>query len=314
MTKSDTSCGWLKVFRKCEGSEVFANDGVWKLWCLCLFRASHTAHWTSIKTGRGSTKIQLQPGQLVFGRSAFAKVLNANPNTVYKRLKVLEKMGNVTTQPLAHYTVVTVVRWRFYQFPKAEGNTQVTGKLEKSNTQTLSEKPPSHSQEQGLLGSIPPESNTQVTGKLEKSNTYKKGLKKRNYSRNSNEFRLGSFLLSQIRDRKSDFKEPDLQKWAYHIGLMIRIDGRKPERIAEVIEWCQADAFWRNVILSTVKLRKQFDQLELKIQGAASASTTPLHRGADGRTPAEIAMAEVERQKQERLKKLQENEGNVKAG
>ena len=42
---------------------------------------------------------------------------------------------------------------------------------------------------------------------------------------------------------------------------MIRRDGRRPERIREVILWAQNDSFWRKNILSTGSLRDKFDQV-----------------------------------------------------
>jgi hypothetical protein len=81
---------------------------------------------------------------------------------------------------------------------------------------------------------------------------------------NSDEFRLSELLLNLILERKKDFKKPDLRSWSVSIERMIRLDKRTPERIEAVIRWCQQDDFWQNNILSTEKLRKQFDQLELK--------------------------------------------------
>ena len=46
---------------------------------------------------------------------------------------------------------------------------------------------------------------------------------------------------------------------------MLRIDKRKTERIEQVINWCQQDEFWKNNILSSEKLRIQFDKLELEM-------------------------------------------------
>ena len=83
---------------------------------------------------------------------------------------------------------------------------------------------------------------------------------------NSKEFILSQLLLKLILERKPDFKKPDLQGWAVHIDKMIRIDKRTPEKIEPVIKWCQQDDFWQNNILSTAKLRKQFDQLEMKMK------------------------------------------------
>ena len=89
--------------------------------------------------------------------------------------------------------------------------------------------------------------------------------KKRSFVETQKEFQLSKLLLSLIRERKPDFKEPNLQKWAREIDLMIRIDKRKPEKIEKVIRWCQEDDFWQNNILSTQKLRKHYDQLTLKM-------------------------------------------------
>ena len=75
---------------------------------------------------------------------------------------------------------------------------------------------------------------------------------------------LSQLLLDLISERRPNLKKPDIIKWAEHIDLMIRVDKRDPEEIKTVIEWCQADEFWQNNILSTAKLRKQYDQLALK--------------------------------------------------
>jgi hypothetical protein len=92
------------------------------------------------------------------------------------------------------------------------------------------------------------------------------------FSVDSTEFKLAKLLFDTIRKRKPDFKEPNLQVWAVHIDLMIRRDGRKPDRIAEVIQWCQADSGdggkwkgWQDNVLCTETLRKKFDQLELRM-------------------------------------------------
>lgn len=90
--------------------------------------------------------------------------------------------------------------------------------------------------------------------------------KKNPFVEGSDELRLATLLFSEIRKRKPDFKQPNLQSWAKEIDKMLRLDKRKPERIEAVILWCQTDDFWQDNILSTHKLRRQFDQLELKMQ------------------------------------------------
>lgn len=127
----------------------------------------------------------------------------------------------------------------------------------------------------------------------------KVNLKKR---RNSEAFRLASFLFSEIQRRKPDFRKPDLQSWAKHVERMIRLDKRKPDRIESVIRWCQNDngdgskwRGWQNNVLSTAKLREKFDRLELAMEeGAiAAAGTAKVVRDANGKTPRERLLAEM---------------------
>ena len=72
-------------------------------------------------------------------------------------------------------------------------------------------------------------------------------------------------LFNLIRERRSTFKKPGLDKWAKAVDLMIRKDGREAAEIEQVIRWSQKDEFWQDNILSTAKLRKQFDQLAMKM-------------------------------------------------
>ncbi|MCK4328766.1 hypothetical protein KAX02_02880 [candidate division WOR-3 bacterium] len=88
---------------------------------------------------------------------------------------------------------------------------------------------------------------------------------KKNMS-DSIEYRLANYLLKFILNRNPKHKKPNIQSWAKHIDLMLRIDNHQVEDIRAVIKWCQIDSFWQNNILSTKKLREKFDQLYLKMQ------------------------------------------------
>jgi len=74
---------------------------------------------------------------------------------------------------------------------------------------------------------------------------------------NNSKSRLASFSPSQ--------KEKHIQKWAKHIDLMLRVDKRNSADVEEVIYFAQRDGFWQDNILSTRKLREQFDQLYPKM-------------------------------------------------
>ena len=83
---------------------------------------------------------------------------------------------------------------------------------------------------------------------------------------------------------------------------MLRHDKRKPEIIEKVILWCQGDDFWQNNILSTGKLRKQFDRLEMQMR-----------KPKKGREVSpEVAVAEVPVERQE-ISEAQRKENMRKA-
>jgi uncharacterized protein YdaU (DUF1376 family) len=106
--------------------------------------------------------------------------------------------------------------------------------------------------------------NAMVLPMANDSSSSSSSISKRIYSPNSDEFRLSELLLKFILERRNGFKKPDLQKWAVHIDKMIRIDKRPTSEIEQIIRWCQKDNFWQNNILSTDKLRVQYDKLALK--------------------------------------------------
>lgn len=101
-----------------------------------------------------------------------------------------------------------------------------------------------------------------------------------NYRSTSDEVKLASLLGILILERKPDYKnvinqqKKEWQDWAKDIDLMIRKDNRGISKISIVIKWCQQSNFWQNNILSTNKLREQFDKLELQIESEGKMETT----------------------------------------
>jgi predicted transcriptional regulator len=65
--------------------------------------------------------------------------------------------------------------------------------------------------------------------------------------------------------------------WRRQCRLMLDVDGRTVEKIAKCIEWCQADPFWHQNILSMPKLRKQYTQLQLRALAEQNKVATVHH-------------------------------------
>ncbi|RKY68395.1 MAG: hypothetical protein DRP97_06355 [Candidatus Latescibacterota bacterium] len=88
------------------------------------------------------------------------------------------------------------------------------------------------------------------------------------YSGDSIEYKLSSLLYRHILKRNPEYKAPNWKIWCVDMNKILRIDKRRPEQVEKVINWCQKDDFWQDNILSPRKLRRQYDQLVLKMKKA----------------------------------------------
>lgn len=101
------------------------------------------------------------------------------------------------------------------------------------------------------------------------------------YSSESNEYRLAVYLFNYIKKNNEKAKEPNFLTWAKTFDYILRIDKRDIEEVKQVIKFCQNDSFWYSNILSPEKLRKQYDQLILKMKNCNKVECTTEKRMED---------------------------------
>ena len=91
--------------------------------------------------------------------------------------------------------------------------------------------------------------------------------KKKCFSPDSIPYLLAKHFEKCIQMHSPSFpsKEAQRQRWAKDIDLMLRIDKLDPDDIAQTIQWCQQDSFWKSNILSGKKLREKYQQLRIKM-------------------------------------------------
>lgn len=88
--------------------------------------------------------------------------------------------------------------------------------------------------------------------------------KNKEFSPDSQEYVLAQYLLDKMLENNPNSKMPNLNTWAKSMDMILRVDKRNAEEVKAVIDFCQTDSFWKSNILSVDKLRKQYDQLNLK--------------------------------------------------
>jgi hypothetical protein len=135
--------GWFKCWRKIVDSQAFQNSDLLKVWIWCLARANHTPGWETVTTGRGTTEVYLKPGQFIFGRKSAAKQLRMKPGSVYDRIRKLERMENIRTQPNTHFTIITICNWKTYA---TAGNDVQQETQQATNTQPATNPQPTNTE------------------------------------------------------------------------------------------------------------------------------------------------------------------------
>lgn len=118
--------GWIKIHRVLLDSDVFesGNEKLLRTWIWVLLKASHKERSCTV----GLQTIDLKPGQFVTGRKKAAAELGYNESMVYRHLKALEQMGNISIEANNKYSVVTVANWGKYQSIEDKSDQQTNSK------------------------------------------------------------------------------------------------------------------------------------------------------------------------------------------
>lgn len=84
-------------------------------------------------------------------------------------------------------------------------------------------------------------------------------------------------LCQRLADRivANGSKQPTIsQAWKREARLLLDRDGRDFTEAMALIDWCQADGFWKTNVLGMPKFREKYDQLRLRAQGEGARLET----------------------------------------
>lgn len=79
------------------------------------------------------------------------------------------------------------------------------------------------------------------------------------------DLKMSKYMAVRLLDIMPKMKTPNFEKWANEIRLMRDRDNRTEKEIKAVFDWANNDNFWKTNILSSAKLRKQFDRLSVNV-------------------------------------------------
>ncbi|MFA5395562.1 MAG: hypothetical protein WC346_06020 [Methanogenium sp.] len=122
--------------------------------------------------------------------------------------------------------------------------------------------------------------------------------KKSTTDENSIAYQLTQLLLDLILERrptrfggelieKGEAYKKKIKSWVDYMDYIIRIDKHDPEKVLNVILWCQKNEFWQKNILSTSKLREQYGRLE-DLMDAENPTTAEITEDKNSQLTIEI--------------------------
>lgn len=230
--------GWIKLHRKIKENPIFANSDMFKLWALCLIKATHKEHDQLV----GNQMVKLLPGEFVTGRHELASEFNegvkpsekVSPSTVWRYMKNFEKWQMLNIKSGNKFSVISVTNWSEYQQNEQQVNSKWTANEQQVNT------------------------NKNVKNEKNEKNNNKRLVF------DEKQMQLAELLWKHVQVNAPDMKKPNLDNWANTFRLMMERDGRTGKEIQDMILWATDHHFWYQNILSADKLRKQYDRLAVQ--------------------------------------------------
>jgi len=217
--------GWVKLHRKLIDSIVFANERALKIWIWILIKARHEKGFVNIKIGKGESIIELNRGELLFGRLSAENSLNINASTIYKWIQKFKDWKMIELKSNNHYTIITVCKYDTYNHDNTNKVTTIKQPL-----------------------------NSQRTTIEQPLNTNKNDKNENNKKIYSQEIES---LYLKLKPLFPDLINTNYDKWKDTLRLLIDNDKKQSDEIEKVVKWARNDQFWSKQFLSLVKLRNK---------------------------------------------------------
>lgn len=250
--------GYILISRKIVESEIWDKPPLYiKVWVYLLVQAQHK-QYKGLKRGQLYTSIP-EIIEACSWRVGYRKE-KPSKDQVFQVIDWLRKSHEsvyetetkatmITTTKATQGLLIDIDNYGFYQDPKHY----------ESNDESNNEESTKATRKQQQ-----PDNTNKNVKNVKNDKNVKPSRHKQVYDEESVYYQLALRLFNRIKENDPNHKQPNLQKWANDVRLMIEKDKREEKQITYLIDWTQQDSFWKSNILSISKLRKQFDQLKLK--------------------------------------------------
>jgi len=243
--------GYVKIWRKIKDESWYRKPLIAHLAQHLVREASHKDH----KIIWNKAEMVIKRGQLLTSQFNLAAETGLSRKNVRTALFILAKCQFVAIRTAKRYSIITICNYDRYQ-DKQIVNGQVNGQ---PNSEEVAKWGPSggHIQECKEC-------------KEEKKGSEQKKVRTRSpkeFTEESEAYKLANHHLTRILELSPNIKKPSLQSWAQDVDYMLRLDGRKPDEIRNLLDriFTGSDSialFWRKNILSPGALRKKKEGIQ----------------------------------------------------
>jgi len=117
--------GYVKLWRKSLNSGILQNHKLWVFWTWCLLKATHKPTKQMI----GFQKIDLKPGQFIFGINAASIETGLSPRSVRTCVKALKNDNQIDKQTTNKFSIISIVKWETYQSRNNQDDNQTVSQV-----------------------------------------------------------------------------------------------------------------------------------------------------------------------------------------
>ena len=122
--------GWVKLPRRLLESNIIRQPELLQVFVYAMLQA----RFVPVVVECNRCTVALEPGQCIFGRTAWAYELHLSQTKVYRALRKLEEYGYIKVKATTKYSIVTITGWDRYYTSDSEQSVE-----QQNNNKTTAE-------------------------------------------------------------------------------------------------------------------------------------------------------------------------------
>lgn len=157
---------FIKLDRSIVDSYCFANPNHLKIWIWMLTKATFKKSYPKLKASKGFITVELNRGQLLFGRLKASEELDMSESVIRRTLDKFVQIGQIKVEKTNLFSIITICNYDSYQNNTSETDQPTTSEEPTIDQPSANQEPsldqPRTTSKEGLEGEESKESNKYI--------------------------------------------------------------------------------------------------------------------------------------------------------